>query len=133
MILETYKVFENKRVVPYAYYRHTVTTIGLIYIKYSLRQKLLNLLGLSDYSPVYIDLKIKHIICYDDPYGYITASEQERINQEVDRHRKIAEEVLYTREFSEWPEIESKIKKYIINEGCSLKESYIRGYGKRSN
>lgn len=131
MILETYKVFENKRVVPYAYYRHTVNTIGLIYIKYSLRQKLLNLLGLSDYSPVYIDRKIEQIICYDS--CYITTLEQEKINQEKSIQKRRCEELLWSRNYKEWPEIESKIKKYIINEGCSLKESYVRGYGKKGS
>lgn len=133
MILETYKVFEDKSTVTYAYCMHKVKTIGFIYIKYSLRQKLLNLLGLSDYSPVYIDRKIKQIICYDDSYGPIITSEQKKINQEKYIQKRRCEELLWNRNYKEWPEIESKIKKYIINEGCSLKESYIRGYGKRGN
>lgn len=131
MILETYKILEDESIVTYAYYRHKVKTTGFIYIKYSLRQKLLNLLGLSDYSPVYLDIKIEQGVKYGD--SYITSCEQSKIDQEVDRQRKIAEEILYSRKFPEWSEIESKIKKYIINEGCSLKESYIRGYGKRGN
>lgn len=131
MILETYKVLEDEGIVTYALCRHKVKTSGFICIKYSLRQKLLNLLGLSDYSPVYLDIKIKQKVKYGD--SYITPSERSKINQEVDRQRKIAEEVLYSRKFPEWSEIESKIKKYIINEGCSLKESYIRGYKKRGN
>lgn len=131
MILETYKVLEDEGIVKYAYCRHKVKTTGFIYIKYSLRQKLLNLLRLSDYSPVYLDIKIKQKVKY---WEYLTTpSEESKIDQEVDRQRKIAEEVLYSRKFPEWSEIESKIKKYIINEGCSLKESYIRGYEKRGN
>ena len=131
MILETYKVLEDESIVTYAYCRHKVKTAGFIYIKYSLRQKLLNLLGLSDYSPVYLDIKIKQKVKY---WEYdTTSSEQSKIDREVDSQKKIAEEVLYSRKFLEWSEIESKIKKYIINEGCSLKESYIRGYGKRGN
>ena len=131
MILETYKVLEDESIVTYAYCRHKVKTTGFIYIKYSLRQKLLNLLGLSDYSPVYLDIKIKQKVKYWETIT--TPSEQSKIDQEVGRQRKIAEEVLYSRKFPEWSEIESKIKKYIINEGCSLKESYIRGYKKRGN
>lgn len=131
MILETYKILEDESIVTYAYCRHKVKTSGFICIKYSLRQKLLNLLGLSDYSPVYLDIKIKQKV----KYWEITTipSERSKIDQEVDRQKKIAEEVLYSRKFPEWSEIESKIKRYIINEGCSLKESYIRGYGKRGN
>ena len=131
MILETYKILEDESIVTYAYCRHKVKTSGFICIKYSLRQKLLNLLGLSDYSPVYLDIKIKQKV----KYWEITTTPQERskIDQEVDRQRKIAEELLHSRKFPEWSEIESKIKKYIINEGCSLKESYIRGYEKRGN
>ena len=131
MILETYKVLEDEGIVEYAYCRHKVKTTGFIYIKYSLRQKILNLLGLSDYSPVYLDIKIKQNVEY---WEYLTTpTEQSKIDLEVDRQRKIVEEVLYSRKFPEWSEIESKIKKYIINEGCSLKESYIRGYEKRGS
>lgn len=131
MILETYKVLENESIVTYAHCKHKVKTTGFIYIKYSLRQKFLNLLGLSDYSPVYLDIKIKQKVKYGE-YGIIP-DEQSKIDREVDRQRKIAKEALYSRKFPEWSEIESKIKRYIINEGCSLKESYIRGYGKRGN
>lgn len=133
MILETYKVFENRSIVTYAYCRHIVNTTGFVYIKYSLRQKLLNLLGLSDYSPVYIDHKIEQIVGYDDSYGCITTLEQESINQKKYVQKRHCEEFLRNRNYKEWPEIESKIKRYIINEGCSIQESYIRGYEKRSS
>ena len=131
MILETYKVLEDESIVTYAYCRHKVKITGFVYIKYSLKQKLLNLLGLSDYSPVYLDIKIKQKVKYWE--FCITPSEQSKIDQEVDRQKKIAEEVLCSRKFPEWSEIESKIKKYIINEGCSLKKSYICGDEKRGN
>ena len=133
MILETYKVFEDKNIVTYAYCRHIVNTVGFVYIKYSLRQKLLNLLGLSDYSPVYIDRKIKQIVDYDDSYGCITTSEQKTIDQEKYTQKRRCEEFLWCCNYKEWPKIESKIKRYIINEGCSIRESYIRGYGKRGS
>ena len=133
MILETYKVFEDEGIVKYAYCRHKVKTTGFIYIKYSLRQKLLNLLGLSDYSPVYIDRKIKQIVSYGDSFGSITTSEQKQINQEKYIQKRRCEEFLWCCNYKEWPEIESKIKRYIINEGCSIHESYIRGYEKRGS
>ena len=133
MIIESYKVFEEVKVVTYGYCKHVIKTLGFISINYSLKQKLLNLLGLSDYSPVYIDRKIKQTIDYDTSCGGIIPSEHEKINREKYIQKRHCEESLWCCNFKEWPEIETKIKRYIINAGGSLKKSYIHGYEKRGS
>ncbi len=133
MIIESYKVLEKEGIVPYGYCKHVVKTYGFVHIKYSLKQNLLNLLKLSDYSPVFFDYEIKQNVHYDITHGSLITSEYEKIDIEKFRQKKIVEELLLCREFKEWPEIEAKIRKYIINAGGSFKKSCIRGYEKRGS